>query len=129
MCLHPDSPLGETILECYNCGCRIVFLLGFIPVSTLIHLPFIRCPFYLVHCFTRESATTAYTRLSPLTPSSVCCVQAKSDSVVVLLCREPCLSMGALKDMDWDLSQWMPLIEDRAFLPWLVKVRSNTHFS
>ena len=47
--------------------------------------------------------------------------QAKSDSVVVLLCREPCLSMGALKDMDWDLSQWMPLIEDRAFLPWLVK--------
>ena len=23
--------------------------------------------------------------------------------------------------MDWDLSQWMPLIEDRAFLPWLVR--------
>jgi hypothetical protein len=42
------SPLGETTLECYNCGCRNVFLLGFIP--------------------------------------------AKSDSVVVLLCREPCLS-------------------------------------
>lgn len=49
-------------------------------------------------------------------------LKAKSDSVVVLLCREPCLSMGALKDMDWDLTQWMPLIEDRAFLPWLVKV-------
>jgi regulator of nonsense transcripts 1 len=43
----PHSPLGETTLECYNCGCRNVFLLGFIP--------------------------------------------AKSDSVVVLLCREPCL--------------------------------------
>lgn len=56
-------------------------------------------------------------------------MQAKSDSVVVLLCREPCLSMGALKDMDWDLSQWMPLIEDRAFLPWLVKVRSIDPFS
>ena len=26
--LHPDSPLGETVLECYNCGCRNVFLLG-----------------------------------------------------------------------------------------------------
>ena len=75
--LHPDSPLGETVLECYNCGCRNVFLLGFIP--------------------------------------------AKNDSVVVLLCREPCLSMGALKDLDWDLAQWMPLIEDRAFLSWLVK--------
>mmetsp|Transcript_29618 Transcript_29618/g.54803 ORF Transcript_29618/g.54803 Transcript_29618/m.54803 type:complete len:499 (+) Transcript_29618:57-1553(+) len=79
--LHPDSPLGETVLECYNCGCRNVFLLGFIP--------------------------------------------AKSDSVVVLLCREPCLSMGALKDMDWDLARWMPLIEDRAFLSWLVKVPSE----
>ena len=76
--LHPESPLGETILECYNCGCKNAFLLGFIS--------------------------------------------AKNDSVVVLLCREPCLSIGALKDMDWDLSQWMPLIEDRAFLSWLVKV-------
>jgi regulator of nonsense transcripts 1 len=76
--LHPDSPLGETILECYNCGSRNVFLLGFIP--------------------------------------------AKSDSVVVLLCREPCLSLGALKDMGWDLTQWQPLIEDRSFLSWLVKV-------
>ena len=75
--LHPDSALGETVLECYNCGCRNVFLLGFIP--------------------------------------------AKSDSVVVLLCREPCLSMGALKEMDWDLSQWSPLIVDRSFLSWLVK--------
>jgi regulator of nonsense transcripts 1 len=76
--LHPDSPLGETTLECYNCGSKNIFLLGFIP--------------------------------------------AKADSVVVLLCREPCLSLGALKDMDWDLSQWMPLIEDRSFLSWLVKV-------
>ncbi|RLN36054.1 hypothetical protein C2845_PM03G07610 [Panicum miliaceum] len=24
VCLHKDSPLGETILECYNCGCRNV---------------------------------------------------------------------------------------------------------
>ena len=40
---------------------------------------------------------------------------------MVLLCREPCLSMGALKDMDWDLTQWMALIEDRSFLPWLVR--------
>lgn len=79
--LHPDSPLGETLIECYNCGSRNVFLMGFIP--------------------------------------------AKLDSVVVLLCREPCLSNGALKDMEWDLSQWMPLIEDRAFLPWLVKVPSE----
>ena len=76
--LHPQSPLGETVLECYSCGTRNVFLLGFIP--------------------------------------------AKGDSVVVLLCREPCLSMGALKDMGWDLNQWTPLIEDKQFLSWLVRV-------
>ncbi|KAG2645481.1 hypothetical protein PVAP13_2KG426600 [Panicum virgatum] len=79
--LHKDSPLGETILECYNCGCRNVFLLGFIS--------------------------------------------AKSENVVVLLCREPCLSVNALKDMNWDLSQWCPLIDDRCFLSWLVKVPSE----
>ncbi|CAI9784992.1 unnamed protein product [Fraxinus pennsylvanica] len=81
VCLHEDSPLGETILECYNCGCRNVFLLGFIS--------------------------------------------AKTESVVVLLCREPCLSNNALKDMNWDLSQWCPLIDDRCFLQWLVKVPSE----
>jgi len=80
-CLHPESPLGETVLECYNCGSKNVFLLGYIP--------------------------------------------AKTDSVVVLLCREPCLAMGALKDLDWDLTQWCPLIEDRAFLDWLVHVPSE----
>lgn len=72
--LHAESPLGDTILECYNCGCRNVFLLGFIA--------------------------------------------AKADSIVVLLCRSPCLNN---KDLGWDLSQWLPLIEDRCFLPWLVK--------
>lgn len=81
VCLHPDSPLGETILECYNCGCRNVFVLGFIP--------------------------------------------AKTESVVVLLCRDPCASSNALKDMNWDLKQWQPLIDDRSFLPWLVKVPSE----
>lgn len=74
--LHPESKLGDTIPECYNCGCRNVFLLGFIP--------------------------------------------AKEDSVVVLLCRQPCANFSSSKDMEWDLSQWQPLIEDRSFLTWLV---------
>lgn len=81
VCLHNESPLGETILECYNCGCRNVFLLGFIP--------------------------------------------AKTESVVVLLCRDPCANSSALKEMNWDLSQWQPLVEDRCFLSWLVKVPSD----
>jgi regulator of nonsense transcripts 1 len=74
--LHPESSLGDTVLECYNCGTKNVFLLGFIP--------------------------------------------AKSDTVVVLLCRQPCASMPSSKDMNWDTSKWQPLIEDRSFLQWLV---------
>ena len=69
MTLHKDGPLGETVLECYSCGSRNVFVLGFIP--------------------------------------------AKADSVVVLLCRQPCASQSSLKDMNWEQEQWKPLIHDR----------------
>ena len=79
--LHPESPLGDTVLECYNCASKNAFVLGFVP----------------------SSAT----------------------SVVVLLCRVCVETVPALKDMDWDLSQWHPLIQDRKFLPWLVKVPSD----
>jgi len=81
VCLHEKNPLGETVLECYNCGTRNVFLLGFVP--------------------------------------------AQGDSVVVLLCREPCLHSLAKKDVGWDLEQWQPLIEDRQFLSWLVRIPSE----
>jgi regulator of nonsense transcripts 1 len=30
-----------------------------------------------------------------------------------------------MKDMNWDPKQWLPLIEDRTFLPWLVKTPSE----
>ncbi|KAK7203443.1 regulator-nonsense transcripts 1 [Myxozyma melibiosi] len=76
--LHADSDLGATTLECYHCGCKNVFLLGFIP--------------------------------------------AKSDTIVVILCRQPCASATSSKDMSWDTSQWQPLIEDRSFLSWLIAV-------
>ena len=72
--LHKDGPLGETVLECYSCGNRNVFILGFIP--------------------------------------------AKADSVVVLLCRQPCAAQNSLKDMNWEQDQWKPLISDRSFLSW-----------
>ena len=76
--LHPQSPLGDTLLECYNCASRNVFVLGFVPASG---------------------------------PSSI----------VVLLCRVCVETVPALKDMDWELSSWHPLIQDRKFLPWLIK--------
>ena len=79
--LHPESPLGDTVLECYNCASKNAFVLGFVP--------------------------------------------ANSSSVVVLLCRVCVETVPALKDMDWELSQWHPLVQDRKFLPWLVKVPSD----
>ena len=78
--LHAESPLGETTPECYNCGNKNVFMLGFIP--------------------------------------------AKSDTVVVLLCRQPCAAIS--KDISWNASLWAPLIDDRSFLSWLVKPPSET---
>lgn len=79
--LHAKSTLADSILECYNCGGRNVFILGYIP--------------------------------------------AKHDAVVVLLCRQPCATT-AVKDADWDLTKWQPLINDRSFLSWLVKVPTKT---
>jgi regulator of nonsense transcripts 1 len=79
--LHPESPLGDTVLECYNCASKNSFVLGFVPAS--------------------------------------------SSSVVVLLCRVCVETVPALKDMDWELAQWHPLIQDRKFLPWLVKLPSD----
>ena len=67
--LHPESPLGDTVLECYNCTSKNAFVLGFVPAS--------------------------------------------SSSVVVLLCRVCVETVPALKDMDWELAQWHPLIQDR----------------
>ncbi|KAI3653773.1 hypothetical protein MP228_001720 [Amoeboaphelidium protococcarum] len=83
--LHPDSALGDIVPECYKCGCKNVFLLGFIP--------------------------------------------AKADTVVVIFCRQPCASISASKDMEWDLSQWQALIDDRSFLSWLVRVPSGQDVS
>lgn len=38
---------------------------------------------------------------------------------------QPCASQSSLKDMNWDQDQWQPLISDRSFLSWLVKVPSE----
>eukprot|EP00916_Digyalum_oweni_P024331 GHVL01040223.1.p1 GENE.GHVL01040223.1~~GHVL01040223.1.p1 ORF type:complete len:1030 (+),score=215.97 GHVL01040223.1:85-3174(+) len=76
--LHPESDLGTTTLECYNCGNKNVFLLGFVSSS--------------------------------------------QDNVVIILCREPCLSSAHLKEKsNWNLENWSPVIQDRAFLNWMLK--------
>jgi regulator of nonsense transcripts 1 len=49
-------------------------------------------------------------------------IPATQESVVVLLCREPCASASGLKDMNWDPSAWLPLVENRALVDWLVRI-------
>lgn len=55
--LHKDGLVRDTVLECYACAVKNVFVLGFIP--------------------------------------------AKAESVVVLLCRQPCAAQSSLRDMNW----------------------------
>eukprot|EP01025_Chloroclados_australasicus_P031642 TRINITY_DN3197_c1_g1_i1.p1 TRINITY_DN3197_c1_g1~~TRINITY_DN3197_c1_g1_i1.p1 ORF type:complete len:1086 (-),score=127.84 TRINITY_DN3197_c1_g1_i1:961-3822(-) len=79
--LHKDSPLGDTILECYITGSRNVFSLGFVPVKT--------------------------------------------ENTVVLLARDVTANTPEVKELNLDLSLWEPIIEDRAFVSWLVKTPSD----
>ncbi|KXZ44312.1 hypothetical protein GPECTOR_69g405 [Gonium pectorale] len=75
--LHKDSPLGDTVLECYASGTRNLFVLGFVPV--------------------------------------------KSENTVVLLARDTPPNHPTIRDLNLDLSQWQPIVEDRGLVPWLVK--------
>jgi hypothetical protein len=52
-------------------------------------------------------------------------ISAKSDSMVMLLCRHPCVQQKNSLKEEWNPSSWMPVIQDRSFLNWLVKQPSD----
>lgn len=52
-------------------------------------------------------------------------MRAVTDGPIHCPCRQPCASQSSLKDINWDSSQWQPLIQDRCFLSWLVKIPSE----
>uniref|UniRef100_A0A915AFQ8 DNA helicase n=1 Tax=Parascaris univalens TaxID=6257 RepID=A0A915AFQ8_PARUN len=52
-------------------------------------------------------------------------IPAKADTVVVVLCRTPCANQATLKDANWQVDEWKPLISDRQLLSWLVKIPSE----
>ncbi len=81
VCLHPEGPLEDTVVECYNCGIRNAFTMGYLP--------------------------------------------AKGETMVVLLCRQ-CLRNQDLKELGWSMEKWTPVIQDRQFVPWLVKEPEET---
>ena len=43
---------------------------------------------------------------------------------MVLLARDTPPAAPGIKDLNIDMTQWQPLIEDRAFVAWLVKVKA-----
>jgi hypothetical protein len=57
--LHAESPLGETTPECYNCGSKNVFMLGFIPAkSDTVVVLLCRCVFLSIpYCGVATIAT------------------------------------------------------------------------
>ena len=52
-------------------------------------------------------------------------ILAKADSVVVLLCRQPCATQTRLEDMTWEEEVCRPIISDRQLLSWLGKIPGN----
>mmetsp|Transcript_7599 Transcript_7599/g.6885 ORF Transcript_7599/g.6885 Transcript_7599/m.6885 type:complete len:195 (-) Transcript_7599:1612-2196(-) len=80
--LHDDNPLGVQNLECYVCGGRNIFLLGFVTLE---------------------------------------------DSNVALVCRMPCLTNNS-SDLEWDPTDFSPLIQEKSFADWLVKPSSEKKF-
>lgn len=57
-------------------------------------------------------------------------IPCKDENVVVLATRDSAQSNpAALKELNLDISLWEPLIQDKAFLPWLVKEPDETEIA
>lgn len=49
-------------------------------------------------------------------------VPVKSENTVVLLARDTPVNHPTIKDLNLDLTQWQPIVEERALVSWLVKI-------
>jgi regulator of nonsense transcripts 1 len=127
--LHKDSPLGEMPLECYQCGTRNIFMLGFISAKT-DNVVVILCRDPCAQQTTQQMLSGA--RGGSNNDSGLDGIGKSSET--------PSGSLGGGHDSnanvqpsgmgdDWDLSQWQPLIEERALLNWLVKFPGETEIS
>uniref|UniRef100_A0AC34QSM7 Upf1 domain-containing protein n=1 Tax=Panagrolaimus sp. JU765 TaxID=591449 RepID=A0AC34QSM7_9BILA len=47
-------------------------------------------------------------------------IPSKADSVIVILCRTPCVMQA--KNENWNVEDWQPLVQERQLLNWLVKI-------
>lgn len=52
-------------------------------------------------------------------------IPSRSDNCVVILCRHPCASHKSIKNVNWQVDEWKPIIHDRHLLNWLAKIPSK----
>ncbi|CXI73091.1 regulator of nonsense transcripts, putative [Plasmodium berghei] len=110
--LHKNSILGETILECYNCGCRNVFLLGFLPT--------LEEGVVIIIC--RDPCLGYYISINNKNGKN-----GKNDKNDKKMMKKEISSQdeeseGESKIKECNLEKWQPVIEDRCFLEWLVNI-------
>lgn len=64
-------------------------------------------------------------RYCPCLPVTAIILDADTHIQVSIIIILNTVYQSILQDMGWDLSEWLPLVQDRRFLPWLVKVPSE----
>lgn len=70
----------------------------------------------LIRCFTCNSGNIFLLGIVP----------SKIESTLIFLCRERCLSRSSLNKQEWDLESWMPIIEEKRLITFIVGVPSES---
>lgn len=150
--LHERSMLGETILECYNCGCKNVFLLGYLPTAQEGVVVIICRDPCLVLCnlVTGDDSSSVIGSDSKEVSQNGKCVEDCKNTEAGSSTKknagtkekkdkshekgkkekkedkdeENLALMKTIKEGGWDLKAWRSLIEDRTLVDWLVTIPS-----
>lgn len=117
--MHQNSVLGDTILECYKCGCRNVFLLGYLPtaeeqVVVIICRDPCLAKYLEVHREKEEKDMMQKKgKKSEKRADSIAEENREKNKKKERNCEE---------ESEWDAKRWQPVIEDRALVDWLVNI-------
>jgi RNA helicase (UPF2 interacting domain) len=55
-------------------------------------------------------------------------IQSPEDSQVIIICRMPCLNSKSSNNLEWDVNDWTPIIEEKMLVNWLVKPPNDLDF-
>mmetsp|Transcript_17356 Transcript_17356/g.31283 ORF Transcript_17356/g.31283 Transcript_17356/m.31283 type:complete len:854 (+) Transcript_17356:3455-6016(+) len=129
-CFYCGNHQPETLARCTHEGCGRWFCNSYgvnrAGSHIVLHLVKARHRSIMLHpenrlgdetirCFTCNSGNIF---LLGLVPSRV-------ESTLIFLCREPCLSRSTLNKQEWDLESWMPIIEEKRLITFIVGVPTD----